>query len=75
MSDEPMLTVAELAERLGLSAGTVYRKAQNAEIPAFRIGGDTGPWRFYLSEVREASRPKTVDLWEQPARARRGRAA
>ena len=73
MSAEPTeqaLTVTELANALGFHTSTVYRKAEAGNIPGFRLGG-TGPWRFFLSEVVEAGRPKVSDPWEQPARARR----
>lgn len=69
---ERSLTVKELADELQLARDTVYRKANDGTIPGIKLGG---AWRFYLSEVVEACRPKKVDLWEQPARARRGRAA
>ena len=69
-ADEQALTVAELAAELKVHPSTVHNKAKAGSIPGFRLGG-TGPWRFYLSEVVEAGRPKVSDPWEQPARARR----
>lgn len=71
-AEEEPLDVAGLAKKLGVSPGTVYRKANNGDIPSFRIGS---AWRFFYSEVVAASRPKVSDPWAQPARARRGRAA
>jgi excisionase family DNA binding protein len=36
----PLLTIPEVARRLGLHRDTVYRKIQRGEIPAVRIGRD-----------------------------------
>jgi excisionase family DNA binding protein len=43
-----LLTAAELAERLGFTAGTIVDWAEAGTIPAFKLGGRL---RFRLSEV------------------------
>lgn len=55
----PLLTIPEVARRLGLHRDTVYRKIQRVyrkiqrgEIPAVRIGrGETGPLRVDEREL------------------------
>ena len=48
----PLLTIPEVARRLGLHRDTVYRKIQRGEIPAVRIGHDeTGPLRVDADEL------------------------
>ncbi len=48
---EPLLSVKQVAAWLGMKERTIYRKAENGEIPAYFINGR---WRFKQSEV---------DLW------------
>ena len=49
---ERLLTAAELAECLGLSAATVVDWAEDGRLPGFRLGGmKGGRLRFRLSEV------------------------
>lgn len=43
-----ILTLDEVAVFLKAGKRTVYRLAQNGEIPAFKLGGT---WRFRLSEL------------------------
>ena len=45
-----LLTIKQVAEFLNLAEKTVYRMANDGEIPAFKIGGS---WRFKRSEVEE----------------------
>lgn len=45
-----ILTVAQLAEYLHCSPGTIYRLLYRREIPAFRLGGD---WRFTRADIEE----------------------
>jgi excisionase family DNA binding protein len=47
MSSE-IMTLREVAEYLACHPVTIYRLAQNREIPAFRLGGN---WRFKRSEL------------------------
>jgi excisionase family DNA binding protein len=48
----PLLTIPEVARRLGLHRDTVYRKIQRGEISAVRIGRDeTGPLRVDEREL------------------------
>lgn len=48
MTDDRLLTAAELAEVLGFSAGTIVDWAERGTIPAFKLGGRL---RFRESEV------------------------
>lgn len=55
--EEPMLTIRELAKKLRVSETSLYRRAQEGKIPCFEFGGAL---RFYLSEVKAASRRSTL---------------
>ena len=49
---ERLLTARELAELLGLSAGTILDWHEAGRIPSFRLGARKGgPVRFRLSEI------------------------
>jgi excisionase family DNA binding protein len=48
---ETLLTAAELAEYLGLSASTVLDRWQAGDLPGFKLWGRTGPVRFRASEI------------------------
>lgn len=52
------LTVAELAEYLGLAKDTIYRKAKAGEIPGMRIGRS---WRFPQDVIDEWLRGKVAE--------------
>ncbi len=45
---EHYLTLKDVAELLKLSEKTIYRLAQQGEIPAFKVGGS---WRFRASDI------------------------
>ncbi|SHL78450.1 transcriptional regulator, AlpA family [Rhodanobacter sp. OK091] len=47
-SDGEILTLDEVAAFLKAGKRTVYRLAQNGQIPAFKLGGT---WRFRRSEL------------------------
>lgn len=47
-SDGEILTLDEVATYLKAGKRTVYRFAQNGELPAFKLGGT---WRFRRSEL------------------------
>ena len=47
-AESEILTLAEVAAYLKAGKRTVYRLAQNREIPAFKLGGT---WRFRRSEL------------------------
>ena len=47
-SDGEILTLDEVAAYLKAGKRTVYRFAQNGELPAFKLGGT---WRFRRSEL------------------------
>ena len=42
------LTIAQVAELLKLSEKTIYRLAQQGDLPAFKVGGS---WRFRASDI------------------------
>ncbi len=67
---EEAVDVDEIARILHVSRDTIYARARAGEIPAFKVGR---VWRFWPSEVREALRPKPVDLWAQPPGSAAGR--
>ena len=48
-----LLTAAELADYLGLSAATVLDRWQAGDLPGFKLWGDRGPVRFRAGEVDE----------------------
>ena len=43
MANSEYLTVEQVAKRFGVNPTTVYRLAQQGELPGFKIGGQ---WRF-----------------------------
>lgn len=54
MTKPHLLTTAEVAERLGVSARTVARYAEAGELPvAQRLPGTTGALLFDLAEVEK----------------------
>ncbi|HET8680023.1 MAG TPA: helix-turn-helix domain-containing protein [bacterium] len=50
MAQPTILTVQEVAAYLRLHAVTVYRMAQNGDLPAFRVGRR---WRFKLDQIEQ----------------------
>jgi excisionase family DNA binding protein len=67
MSDERLLSTAELAEWLGATVGTIQRWAKAGEIrPALRLPG--GEYRWDRSEVREQLAPKGESVGDVPNR-------
>ncbi len=67
MEEKKLLTVRELAEYLGLSEITIYRKVKAGEIPAKKIGGS---WRFPKDLIdewlkKETSKPPSIE--EKPS--------
>jgi excisionase family DNA binding protein len=48
--DKSLLTVKELAEILRVNPITVYRMAQNGNIPALKINSN---WRFLKSSIEK----------------------
>ena len=46
----PLLTIPQVARRLGLHRDTVYRKVAAGEIPALRLG-ENGPLRVPADEL------------------------
>jgi excisionase family DNA binding protein len=61
---EPFLTLRDVAHLLKISERSVYRLAQRAEVPGFKVGGS---WRF---------RREDIDTWiAAKLRARRRKEA
>lgn len=60
---ENYLTLKEVAELLKLSEKTIYRLAQQGEIPAFKVGGS---WRFRASDIDQWVAKQIDD--QKPAR-------
>ncbi len=54
MSQERLVTAAELAERLRVGKSSVYRMHSKGLIPAKPVGANLGGLRFDEAEVREA---------------------
>jgi predicted DNA-binding transcriptional regulator AlpA len=51
---ERLLTAHQLADVLGVSAGTVLDHWERGDLPGFRLGGKKGnPVRFRLSEIEQ----------------------
>jgi excisionase family DNA binding protein len=48
-----LLTVDDVAERLGVSRRTVERKIARGELPAFQLGGPRSPVRVDERELEE----------------------
>jgi excisionase family DNA binding protein len=46
-----LLSRAEVAERLGVTRQTVYRKIHSGQMPALRLGGELGPLRVDAAEL------------------------
>ena len=57
---EPMMTVRQVAELLGVHENWVYDQAASGELPSYKIGGtrrfDPVELRGWISEHREAER-------------------
>ncbi|MGH2372166.1 MAG: helix-turn-helix domain-containing protein [bacterium] len=76
MAQPTILTVQEVAAYLRLHAVTVYRMAQNGELPAFRVGRR---WRFRRDQIEQwVAGHQTANSMDaihpnSPARARRER--
>jgi excisionase family DNA binding protein len=47
-----LLSVGEVAERLGVHRATVYRYVHSGELPALRLGED-GPYRVRSDRLEE----------------------
>ncbi len=51
-----LLTPAQVANRLGVSRVTIYRRVWDGSLPALRVG-ETGPLRFEPEAVERLLRP------------------
>jgi excisionase family DNA binding protein len=66
---EHAVNVSAMAEILGVSLNTLYRKAALGEVPGVRVGRR---WLFYPSVVKDVlNRPD--DPWMYPAASRNAR--
>jgi hypothetical protein len=59
LTEEKLLSAAELADALGQHVNIVRNKAKAHVIPSYWIGGE---WRFKLSEVLAATRNDYPEL-------------
>jgi PTS system nitrogen regulatory IIA component len=50
MTDEPLMSVKELAEYLQVDMSTIYIWSQRGQIPAMKIGS---MWRYRRSEIED----------------------
>ena len=48
MSEQPALTVKDVADLLSVDSKTVYRLVQKAELPGFKVAG---AWRFLRDDI------------------------
>ena len=49
--EEPLVSAAVIAERLGVTAGWVLDQWQAGRIPGYRLGDTRGPVRFSWREI------------------------
>ena len=60
-SDSELLTVPEVAERLKLNRYTIYRKVEEGELTALRLGrAKNAPIRILASDVADFIRESTL---------------
>jgi excisionase family DNA binding protein len=52
MTDEPLLTVHEVAQRLRLNPETVRRWLKSGRMRGMSLGSDRAGWRIPESEIR-----------------------
>ena len=69
---EPMLTVRQVAELLGVHENWVYDQAAAGLLPSYKIGGtrrfDPDEFRGWVAEHREAERERPKKRIPQPKR-------
>lgn len=46
-----VISVQQLADRLGVSISTALRRCQSGEVPATKLPGRTGTWVIKLSDL------------------------
>lgn len=56
MSSEPLVTVKEAANALGMSVGSLYRLAKAGAVPSYAVGPRRSGVRFSISELKAALR-------------------
>jgi len=54
-TEEPWVTLKDIADHLSIHPQTAWAKAKRGDIPGHRIDGK-GPWKFKKSEVDAAMR-------------------
>jgi excisionase family DNA binding protein len=50
MTDDPLMSVRDLAEYLNVNISTVYQWSQRGQIPAMKVGN---LWRYRRSDIEE----------------------
>jgi excisionase family DNA binding protein len=69
---EPMLTVRQVAELLGVHENWVYDQAAAGALPSYKIGGtrrfDRDEFRGWVAEHREVEREQPKKRTPQPKR-------
>jgi len=50
-ADTPLITAAQLAERLNLPVASIYKLARDGRIPVYRVPGGRAICRFSWSEI------------------------
>jgi excisionase family DNA binding protein len=50
IKQKTVMTIKEVADYLGVHTATIYKYAQQGELPAFKIGSD---WRFTKKHIDE----------------------
>ena len=59
-NDDPLLTVGEAAELIGMSPGTVREKIRKKQLPAIRKRGRGMPYLIHHSDLVDFMRPEVV---------------
>jgi len=57
MTEESVLTVAEIADYLRMKPITIYKHASEGKIPAFKVGSH---WRFRKSTIEAWIKSKEI---------------
>lgn len=62
MVTDELLTIKQVAERLGFNPKTVWRMLRGGSLHGVRPTGPSGSWRIPASEVERVSRDGDGDL-------------
>lgn len=69
MTEEPWVTLKDIAAHLGMHPQTAWVKARAGDIPGHQINGK-GKWRFRISEVDARLRGENDDPFAQSPQSR-----